>query len=105
MTTRETVYAPHNRDEPEMEALAQSFDDEVEEILPVDIATLLMTTLMTVSNPMSDPEDEERMTLFANAIHMVETYKEAGMLTPDAGVVLTMADQSEYRLTIHKARQ
>jgi len=33
-------------------------------------------------------------------VHRVQTYDEVGMLTKDAGLVVTMADGSEFQLTV-----
>jgi len=40
-----------------------------------------------------------------DGIRRVETYAEAGMLTTDAGLVVTMDDGSEFQLTIVQSRR
>ena len=48
---------------------------------------------------------EEADEVFNNQALRVRTYRELGMLTNDAGFVVTMKDGSEFQVTIVQSRQ
>ena len=71
-------------------------------------ATELQRTLRTLLEEMFhmdiDDLDQFDMPRELAEIERVSTYDEAGVLTQDAGLVITTADGSEFQLTIVQSR-
>lgn len=62
-----------------------------------DIETLIAETLNAAIDGDEAPEEVQ-------AIRLIRTFDAEGLLTTDAGLVLQMADGSEYQITIVQSR-
>jgi hypothetical protein len=72
--------------------------DEEEE---ADPAIVLESALMELL----DGEDREDGALDTEKIRRIESFEDAGMLTRDRGLVVTMTDGTEFQITIVRSRR